>query len=334
VRPRWYHGVAAAIGLGAAGLTAWVQADRGRERSEIVIAPWAEMENQSWNIGDLHEARVVVPDRPHDPKEADAHRRGASTMKRVRRFTVTTNADHLRMPPIGAKVAGRLRIAAVGDSVTFGWGVSPDESWVTLVEAELRQRGHDVELLNAGSPGAPTASMAAWCRTQAKKLGVDRLLWVRRVPPPHMGGVKSVADSIRACAAQVAVRPLVLLPPVSRFDLHGREVGAGEAGQIVAALGADWAVHDLTAGFRAAQGERGEDLVAEGGQLRVVDLETKKTWLSVPGPAGGSLPEAIGALFEREPQVAEALMYDGGHPDAEGSVVMAKLIADLLEPTL
>lgn len=331
---RWYHAVAGGITLLAAATAAGVQWSRSRERSDIVIGPWAEMENRSWNLADLNDARVVVPDRPHDPAEADAHRRGSARMERVRRFTVSTNADHLRMGPLAAKPAGRIRIAAVGDSVTFGWGVRPEESWVTLLDAELRRRGHDVEVLNAGSPGAPTASMAAWCRTQVPRLQVDRVLWIRRVPPPHMGGARSVADGIRACAAVVQARPLFILPPVSRFDLHGREAGPREGGDVTALLGADWASHDLTEPFRAAQGERGEDLVIGAGKLSVVDLESKATWLSVAAPAQGPLPTAISELFEREPEVAEVLMYDGGHPDAAGSAVMAALIADLVEPTL
>jgi hypothetical protein len=334
MKPRWYHGVAAAIALVAAATSFLVIRARTRERSDIVIGTWAEMENKSWNLPNLDEAQVVVPDRPHDPAEADAHRRGASTMKRVRRFTVSTNADHHRMGPIGAKVAGRLRIAALGDSVTFGWGVRPEEGWVPLLEAELKKRGHDVELINAGSPGAPTASMAAWCRTQARKLEVDRILWVRRVPPPHMGGAASVAEGLRACTAVVSQRPLFLLPPISRFDLRGRLEGAREGGQVTAMLGPDWSSHDLTDSFRAAQGQKGEDLKVEGGQLSVVDLESGKAWLTVPGAPAGPLPAGVSELFEREPDVAEALMYDGGHPDVEGNVVMARLIADIVEPTL
>ena len=79
---------------------------------------------------------------------------------------------------------------------------------------------------------------------------------------------------------------------------------------------------------------RGEDLVVGEGKLSVVDLESGNNWLTVDAPADGRLPASVGALFEREPEVAEALMYDGGHPNAEGSVVVARLIADLLEPTL
>lgn len=334
MKPRWYHGVAAAIALVAVVGAVGVMRSRSRERSDIVIGPWAEMENDRWNLPNLQEAQVVVPDRPHDPAEADAHRRGESTMKRVRRFTVSTNADHLRMGPIAPKAPGRLRIAAVGDSVTFGWGVRAEESWTTLLEVELQRRGHGVDIINAGSPGAPTASMAAWCRTQARRLEVDRILWVRRVPPPHMGGARSVAEGLQTCASVVSQRPLFLLPPISRFDLHGRQEGAREGGEVTALLGPDWVAHDLTEPFRAAQGARGEDLTFEGEMLSVVDLESGNTWLTVPASPQGHLPAAVSELFEREPTVAEALMYDGGHPDAEGSIVMARLIADLVEPTL
>ncbi len=47
----------------------------------------------------------------------------------------------------------KLRILAVGDSFTFGYGVSEDETWTTLLD-----RAHEeVEVINAGVPGYGTA---------------------------------------------------------------------------------------------------------------------------------------------------------------------------------
>ena len=149
-----------------------------------------------------------------------------------------------------------------------------------------------------------------------------------------MGGAQSLAEGVRACAKVTTARPLIILPPISRFDLHGRQVGATEPAEISAQLGGGWQAHDLTDPFREAQGKRGEDLVVDGTHLKVVDLESGKEWLIVEAGASGPMPAAVGELFERESGVAEALMYDGGHPDAEGSVVMARPILELLEPTL
>lgn len=45
------------------------------------------------------------------------------------------------------------RIVAIGDSGTYGWGVPIEETWVKILEENLRARGHDVEVLNLGCPG-------------------------------------------------------------------------------------------------------------------------------------------------------------------------------------
>lgn len=333
-RIRWFHGVASVIVASALAAGAWAWVHRPAERSAVVGEPWPEMEDLAWNKANLDGAVVIIPDRPHDRAEADAHRGGNATIHRVRRFKVSTSSVRLRMPELAAKVPGRTRIAAVGDSVTFGWGVRPEEGWVSLLEAELRRRGHDVEVLNAGSPGSPVASMTAWCRTQAASLAVDRVIWMRRAPPPDQGGVPAYASGVRACEVASAAPPLVLLPPVSRFDLHGLRAGSREAPAIAAQLGPAYVVRDLTDAFRAAQGNRGESLVMEGSKASVVDLETGTVWLTTSRGGDGRLPAAVGQLFETEPEVAEALIFDGGHPDVEGNAVMAALIADLIEPTL
>lgn len=67
---------------------------------------------------------------------------------------VRTNELGLRDDPVGAKSDSVYRIAVVGDSFTFGWGVAAEASWVTVLERELRASGASVELLNLGKPGA------------------------------------------------------------------------------------------------------------------------------------------------------------------------------------
>ena len=79
-------------------------------------------------------------------------------------FTARINAFGFRDGEVSEHApAGRLRVLALGDSFTFGWGVDLPDTWVKRVEAALRARGHDVEVLDLGVPGfwpGPEADLA------------------------------------------------------------------------------------------------------------------------------------------------------------------------------
>lgn len=58
----------------------------------------------------------------------------------------------------GARDRSALRILALGDSQTFGFGVRDGETYAAVLERLLRERtGRPVEVLNAGVPGYGTA---------------------------------------------------------------------------------------------------------------------------------------------------------------------------------
>ena len=61
--------------------------------------------------------------------------------------------------------AETVRIVALGDSLTAGYGLDADSSFPVVLEAELRERGHDVEVSNAGVSGDTTRG------------GLERLDW-------------------------------------------------------------------------------------------------------------------------------------------------------------
>ena len=60
-----------------------------------------------------------------------------------------------------AKPKGRMRIVSVGGSVAFGDGVSRDATYEAWMQKNMRGRGYDVEVLNAGKPGRSLAESAA-----------------------------------------------------------------------------------------------------------------------------------------------------------------------------
>lgn len=58
---------------------------------------------------------------------------------------------------VAAAQAEPVTIAALGDSLTQGYGLAPDQGFVPQLEAWLRERGAEAELINAGVSGDTTA---------------------------------------------------------------------------------------------------------------------------------------------------------------------------------
>jgi acyl-CoA thioesterase-1 len=70
----------------------------------------------------------------------------------------------LMIAPMAA-ASGPVTIAALGDSLTHGYGVAPADAFPAQLERWLRARGHDVTVINAGVSGDTTAG------------GLSRLDW-------------------------------------------------------------------------------------------------------------------------------------------------------------
>lgn len=69
---------------------------------------------------------------------------------------------------VSAAQAETATIAALGDSLTQGYGLAQEDGFVPQLEAWLRARGADVEVINAGVSGDTTAgglSRVAWTLT-------------------------------------------------------------------------------------------------------------------------------------------------------------------------
>ena len=56
-----------------------------------------------------------------------------------------------------AATVSRSRLVVLGDSLTAGLGVSPEEAYPAVLQARLDKAGYDVEVLNAGVSGDTTA---------------------------------------------------------------------------------------------------------------------------------------------------------------------------------
>jgi acyl-CoA thioesterase-1 len=62
----------------------------------------------------------------------------------------------LGMTTVGAEAAS-VKILALGDSLTAGFGLAPDEAYPVRLQAALRAKGQDVTVINAGVSGDTTA---------------------------------------------------------------------------------------------------------------------------------------------------------------------------------
>ena len=69
------------------------------------------------------------------------------------KYTAHIDSLGLRDREIGPKKPGTYRIAAIGDSFTYGWGVAIEQAWIKQLEQNLQKAGYDVEVINVGKPG-------------------------------------------------------------------------------------------------------------------------------------------------------------------------------------
>jgi acyl-CoA thioesterase-1 len=86
-----------------------------------------------------------------------------------------------------APAAGGERVLVVlGDSLTAGLGVAPDEAYPALLQARLRREGFAYRVVNAGVSGDTTAG------------GLRRLDWVLRSRPEVVVVALGANDGLRA----------------------------------------------------------------------------------------------------------------------------------------
>jgi acyl-CoA thioesterase-1 len=104
------------------------------------------------------------------------------------RAAVVALALGVLVTPIGAD---ERVIVALGDSLTAGFGVAPEEAWPALVEARLRREGYPYRVVNAGVSGDTTAG------------GLRRVDWVLRNRPEVAVVALGANDGLRGLGTEV-----------------------------------------------------------------------------------------------------------------------------------
>ena len=116
--------------------------------------------------------------------------------------------------------AGDYTILAFGDSLTAGYGLSPNEGFTVQLEQELKRQGHNITVINGGVSGDTTSgglARLAWVLSSAKpdmvilELGANDAL---RGIAPHI--TRANMDKMLAILKQAGIRTLVagmMAPP-------------------------------------------------------------------------------------------------------------------------
>lgn len=122
-------------------------------------------------------------------------------------FSLLMMANWLLFP--AHALAETVRIVALGDSLTAGYGLAPGEGFPAQLQAALRERGHDVEIVDAGVSGDTSAG------------GLSRLEW--SVPAEADGVIVELGanDALRGIPPDLTRQSL--------DEIIGRLTGRGQA---------------------------------------------------------------------------------------------------------
>ena len=113
---------------------------------------------------------------------------------------------------LGSGVAARAEetIAVLGDSLSAGFGVAPDEAYPAVLQERLRREGYDYRVVNAGVSGDTTAG------------GLRRVDWVLRSRPSVVIVALGANDGLRGLS--VAAMRANLAEIVERLRAAGAKV--------------------------------------------------------------------------------------------------------------
>ena len=192
----------------------------------------------------------------------------------------------------GAATAQEVTIAALGDSLTQGYGLVQQDGFVPQLQAWLRARGHDVEILNAGVSGDTTAG------------GLSRVDWTLTPEVDAMIVALGGNDLLRG-----------IPPEASRANLDGILQAAQDAGVEVLLVGLE-APGNYGPAYKADFDAMYPDLAEAYGALHVDSFL-------------GALSEA--AETDPEAALGSYMQPDGIHPNAQGVGLIVEALGPEVE---
>jgi len=87
-----------------------------------------------------------------------------------------------------------FKVMALGDSFTYGWGVNLEDAWPKRLEANLRESGLDVAVINLGKPGIDVTFYAELAERAAPLIKPD-LIVVAMLLADDMAGAEDPSES-------------------------------------------------------------------------------------------------------------------------------------------
>ncbi len=221
--------------------------------------------------------------------------------------TAHNNALGLRGTELSvAKSPSVKRVVALGDSFTWGWGVSDGEAWPAVLEGLLKGRGLRAEVANAGQPGADPVLYAQNARRIIPVLKPDLVI----VGVLQGDDVEQLRESLssRSKSAWVGKAIRVLLP-----NMLGLAKRLRTALNPVVEIGPSWR--------RQAQSVLRRMSEDEGGRYATLDAEVRATF------EGGRLNPFFVQIALRRPDYFVAATRIEGLAVPQG--IMADSLRDL-----
>lgn len=105
---------------------------------------------QTHTVYDIEMLRYATLIKRESPNPKIGHVHEPSAQAHLMDVDVQINSDGLRDGEHAVEHDGRYRIAVLGDSLTFGWGVAEPDTFATRLETALNRR-YPTEILNFGT---------------------------------------------------------------------------------------------------------------------------------------------------------------------------------------
>ncbi len=251
---------------------------------------------------------------------------------------VTMNSLGLRSPEIApVKPADTFRVAAIGDSVTFGFNVPAEESWPSVLQSVLAERtSRRVEVPNFGVGGYSARDCAIVLEQKALALHPDLAIYAYFLNDPQTEALQPLQQFF---APILWWQHSALLRRIDEYfyELRVREYGQGDSYHALhAPNGPNWpsVLAALDAMRASAESAHVPVLVAIFPTYQNRSDWGEYPYLAIHEQVARAARERGFAVLDLEPVFRASgrspieLSSDGDHPSVEGNRLAARAIAD------